>query len=66
MVKKNGDSYLVKVQTRVSATNYSSEALSLPKRFLKKIVERHGEEPVMFKVTMDEKGRIVYEPKFLK
>ena len=67
-VMKNNEkeSFLVKLQTKSSGTKYSSESLSLPKKFLEKIIKKFGEKPVMFKVTMDKKGRVVYEPKFLK
>jgi len=66
MKNNEKESFLVKLQTKSSGTKYSSESLSLPKKFLEKIIKKFGEKPVMFKVTMDKKGRVVYEPKFLK
>ena len=64
MVKE--ESYLVKLQSKSTTSKYTTEFLSLPKQFLDKIVNKYGEKPVMFKTTMDKKGRVVYEPKFLK
>jgi len=66
MKNNEKESFLVKLQTKSSGTKYSSESLSLPKKFLERIIKKFGEKPVMFKVTMDKKGRVIYEPKFLK
>ena len=66
MKNNKKESFLVKLQTKSSGTKYSSESLSLPKKFFEKIIKTFGERPVMFKVTMDKKGKVVYEPKFLK
>lgn len=66
MAEEKKEKYLVKLQTKSSGTKYSSESLSLPKQFFNRIVKQFGEKPVMFKVSMDKKGRLIYEPKFLK
>ncbi|MFA5382376.1 MAG: hypothetical protein WC356_04360 [Candidatus Micrarchaeia archaeon] len=60
------ESYLIKLQSKSTTSKYTSEFLSLPKQFLDKIIKKFGDKPVMFKVSMDKKGRVIYEPKFLK
>jgi hypothetical protein len=56
---------LVKFQSKASG-KYSTESVTVPKQFLEKIKAKYGKTPIMFNVSIDAKGRLIYEPKFLE
>lgn len=65
MKKKKDENFLVKLQSKASG-KYTTESVSIPKEFLDEIINKYNKKPIMFNVSIDKKGRLIYEPKFLE